>query len=372
MKTVFYVKRQKTFFLISFLVVLMSSFFVNGQEKETSIQLVDSIYSKELKQYRKFTTYLPKTYSVPHNRKHEYPIIYVLDGDKRKDLVNTIYQFLADNKRPMILEAIIVAIHQMDRSYELTPNKGTHFFNGTLIPSTMNMGGGDSFYAFMKNELNPEIQKRYRANNFVNLVGHSFGGLFALHIMQKNDDFIKGIVAIDPSLWWNNGYLVDDCKKYLENNNTTKPILFLAEAGPKEDNLHSKSIEKFSEIIKSNTTQMPNSKFRFYKDKNHYTVLIPAIQDGLTFLLEDQTFRHLDSRMTKEYIIDSFKKKSKMALVDIQPSNTRIVTYGDLCMIKKMPEHALEFYNWAIENGVPKNILNKKIEKSKALISSKD
>ncbi|WP_158250410.1 alpha/beta hydrolase [Aquimarina sp. I32.4] len=360
----------KHMFFYSIFLLTITNLSMYGQEggKKT---LADSVYSKELKQYREYTVYLPKTYYSQENKNYEYPIIYVLDGNKRKDLVHTIYQFLADNKRPMILESIIVAINQVDRSYELTPSKGTHFFNGIKIPETMNMGGADSFYKFIKNELHPEIQKKYRTNDFVNLVGHSFGGLFALHAMQE-DAFFKGVIAIDPSLWWNNGDLVKEYNLFFKKNKKHNSMLFLAEAGPKEDNLHSISIEKFRNLIESHKKEMSDFESIFYKDKNHYTVLIPAIQDGLTLLLNDTSFRHLDSRMTKGYVKGEFNKKSSKIAVQLQPSPTRIVTYGDLCMMKSMPEKALEFYSWAIEAGVSDKKLEEKILRIKKVIFEKN
>ncbi|CDD70721.1 putative uncharacterized protein [Sutterella sp. CAG:397] len=39
-------------------------------------------------------------------------------------------------------------------------------------------------------------------------MGHSFGGLFALHTMAERPELFDAWVAADPSLWWDGGVLV--------------------------------------------------------------------------------------------------------------------------------------------------------------------
>ncbi len=42
------------------------------------------------------------------------------------------------------------------------------------------------------------------------LWGHSYGGLFALHALFARPDAFSTYVAVDPSLWWGQGYLLEE------------------------------------------------------------------------------------------------------------------------------------------------------------------
>ncbi|MFP3594919.1 alpha/beta hydrolase, partial [Chryseobacterium sp. SIMBA_038] len=65
-------------------------------------------------------------------------------------------------------------------------------------------GGSENFVKFMQEELKPFISKNYRTQDYSVLVGHSFGGLFAINVFLSHPDYFNAYVANDPSLWWDN------------------------------------------------------------------------------------------------------------------------------------------------------------------------
>lgn len=54
----------------------------------------------------------------------------------------------------------------------------------------------------------PEIAKRYRITAETATVGESLAGLFVVETLLTEPDMFDTYVAIDPSLWWNKGQLV--------------------------------------------------------------------------------------------------------------------------------------------------------------------
>jgi len=73
-------------------------------------------------------------------------------------------------------------------------------------------GGGEAFRQFVTQELLPTIDSTYRTSpNNRTLLGHSFGGYFALYALlsqakNKTREF-DNIVAASPSVWYHNFYL---------------------------------------------------------------------------------------------------------------------------------------------------------------------
>ena len=66
-----------------------------------------------------------------------------------------------------------------------------------------NFGKADKFYLFLKNELIPTIEKQLPNKKDRSFIGHSFGGLFCLYTLFKDDKLFDKHFAISPSCWAN-------------------------------------------------------------------------------------------------------------------------------------------------------------------------
>ena len=66
-----------------------------------------------------------------------------------------------------------------------------------------NFGKADKFYLFLKNELIPAIEKKLPNKKDRSFIGHSFGGLFCLYTLFKDDKLFDKHFAISPSCWAN-------------------------------------------------------------------------------------------------------------------------------------------------------------------------
>ena len=129
-----------------------------------------------------------------------YPVIYVLDGGFEQEMVAAITRFYA--QAGTVPPMIVVGIRNPDRFHELTTPPAPGF---PTPPTTPNAGGADSFLRFVGDELIPWVQHSYRADSMRVLVGHSLGGLFALHALAKRPELFTGWVLMEPSAWWNDG-----------------------------------------------------------------------------------------------------------------------------------------------------------------------
>ena len=66
------------------------------------------------------------------------------------------------------------------------------------------LGGADTFLAFINEELKPFIAKEFPSADLADttVVGHSLSGLFALHVLTSQPSSFQRYVVASPSLWW--------------------------------------------------------------------------------------------------------------------------------------------------------------------------
>jgi predicted alpha/beta superfamily hydrolase len=72
------------------------------------------------------------------------------------------------------------------------------------------MGGAERFLAFIREELQPWVQSRYRVDaNDSAYFGHSLGGLFGTHVLLTEPATFRRYGIGSPSLWWDNDTMFD-------------------------------------------------------------------------------------------------------------------------------------------------------------------
>ncbi len=153
-----------------------------------------------------------------------YPVVYVLDGETQFRSSSAVVAFLADAERiPPMLVVGIASGSFAQRSYDLTP-KSTAELDNRFLP---NNGGANAFLTFIKTELIPYVERSYRTRPARLLIGHSFGGLFALHALMSEPELFTGIVAIDPSLSWNDGAVVNQAQSFFKHMKELQVDLYL-------------------------------------------------------------------------------------------------------------------------------------------------
>ena len=137
---------------------------------------------------------LPEDYDATGER--TYPVVYLLDGDSLFPLLATTHLFLGyDEKLP---EAIIVGIAY--GSFDPAINKRHVDFTARGEDTPSDQGGAEHFHRFLREQLLPEVEGRYRADPAQRvLVGQSRGGYFVLWSALQDPDLFQGRIASNPS-----------------------------------------------------------------------------------------------------------------------------------------------------------------------------
>ena len=252
-----------------------------------------TLFSESLDQKREYFVHLPdsyhdKSYSNPH-----YPVLYVLDGGPEY-LLTTIEvigygsNFYGGYRVP---EPIIVAIPTGDphRTRDLTPTHSTTDPEAHDWTDLDTSGGGERFLHFLKDELVPEIDSKYRTLPHRTLVGHSLGGLFALYTLLEAPEIFDAYVAIDPSVWWDDALLVRQAEQVLHNDQSRHASLYISLANRDPFNPlpgMSPAIRAFAAVLSDNTNSNIRSELQHFPSEDHTSVFLVSLYYGLLSVYE--------------------------------------------------------------------------------------
>lgn len=187
-----------------------------------------SIDSRALSETRTITIYLPPSYSQDTARR--YAVLYMPDGGIREDfphVANTIDSLISAGA---IDPAIVVGIENTERRRDMT--------GFTAVPADSaiapRVGGSGAFREFIRDELMPAVERRYRTNGDAAIVGESLAGLFIVETFLLEPELFDRYVALSPSLWWNAGALVQAAGQHLDSAPPGDRLLYLASADEDE------------------------------------------------------------------------------------------------------------------------------------------
>ncbi len=126
-----------------------------------------------------------------------YPVVYLLDGDSLFPILASNHLFLTyDDKLP---EAIVVGIAY--GSFDPSVNRRGYDFSAQAEDANEEQGGADRFLQFLKTELIPDIEQRYRTDPTRRILfGQSRGGYLVLYSGWTDPDLFWGRIASNPVL----------------------------------------------------------------------------------------------------------------------------------------------------------------------------
>jgi predicted alpha/beta superfamily hydrolase len=152
------------------------------------------------------------------------------DGGLDEDFPHVVAAVDALIERRKIRPWIVVGIPNTQRRRDLTPP--TEFESDRAIAPQV--GGSAAFRQFIRQELIPEIDRRYRTTSERAIIGESLAGLFVIETLIEEPSLFRHYVALDPSLWWNGGWLVESAPARLRAFDVTSRTLYFASSADAE------------------------------------------------------------------------------------------------------------------------------------------
>jgi predicted alpha/beta superfamily hydrolase len=175
---------QKKAHALSLFVAVLFASYLQAQPSGIPITIGEqlNIDSGILGEQRSVIVGLPESYSASNT---SYPVLYLLDGASHFNYISGVVYFLAAND--FIPEMIVVAVNNTDRNRDLTPPSQAPLD----LRNAPTLGGADNFQRYLAEELMPWIETNYRTQSYKVLMGHSFGGLFAIHTLTTRPELFN-------------------------------------------------------------------------------------------------------------------------------------------------------------------------------------
>jgi predicted alpha/beta superfamily hydrolase len=221
-----------------------------------------------------------------------YPVIYMLDAYSSFGIVTQMQHLLVFNKE--LPEAIIVGISSEGGSKEFIYNRArdytpTKISNESLSPETQAMtpvsGGAEKFLQFIKEQLIPTIEFKYRIEkNNRTLVGHSYGGLFCFYSLFKEPELFKNIVALSPALQWDNNFMLHQEENFAALHKSPNIKIYTA-VGALESNSFIDSWKKMIDAMRLHNYTGLVMKSEVIPGETHYTMIPFLSTHGLKFVM---------------------------------------------------------------------------------------
>lgn len=259
--------------LVAFLLISCG----NSVQQQDSIPIHESfkIESKYVGETRSINVWTPPEYKTSLD---SLPVMYMADGGLKEDFPHIANTIAALVKSKSILPIILVGIENTQRRRDLTGP--TEVAEDKEIAAVV--GGSEKFRSFINDELFPEINKRYRTTNKKGILGESLSGLFVLETLILKPNMFDYYIAFDPSLWWNNHYLVRTAKSHLTVLPLSEKKLWFAAS-------HEETIAPYARemanILKSENLSNIKWNFSYEPKEEHITIFRATKEKALKWTL---------------------------------------------------------------------------------------
>jgi len=149
------------------------------------------------------------------------------------------------------------------------------------------------------------------------LVGHSYGGLCTLHALFTRSTPFHAFVAVSPSIWWNDKFLLSEQESFLNESvdagsdqDQPKPLLFLSygsyEQEPRRvptwtDEEYRKRVEWYQERglgenarimhgVLTGSSHFEKVSLKVYQDEDHLSVAMCGINWAISSIVDPARF----------------------------------------------------------------------------------
>ena len=257
----------------------------SNSSKPFVLGVIEEIQSKELAEKRILNIYLPEGYNADESVR--YPVVYLLDGSADEDFIHIagLVQFNSFEWISQIPKSIVIGIATVDRRRDFT-------FPTTIEKDQKKFptsGHSAQFISFIEKELQPFIEKKYKTNNSKMIIGQSLGGLLETEILLKKPALFNKYVIVSPSLWWNNGSLLNQDAVAFDHNFNQQTDIYIAvgKEGATPTDIP-REMEGDARLLFEKINQIKNKSikvhFEYLPKENHATILHQAVSNSFRIL----------------------------------------------------------------------------------------
>ena len=226
-----------------------------------------TIDSKALGEARRINVYRAPSWDEPEGAPR--PVLYMPDGGIAEDFLHVAGLLQVSTGNGTMRPFLLVGIENTERRRDMTgPTANDE--DKKIAPR---VGGSAAFRAFIRDELMPAVKARYRTTGETAIVGESLAGLFVVETLLVEPSLFDTYIAFDPSMWWNNGKLVEQAAAALHSPAMSGRRLFLASSA---DGDRGDAVKQLVAALASQPAGGLRWTHQRMPDETHATIYHPA------------------------------------------------------------------------------------------------
>jgi uncharacterized protein len=318
--------------IISCLVLFMLCCFhvsVSASEYSGKTEQI-TLSSKVLSEDRELIVYLPAGYDSTDDK---FAVLYITDGQIQGQHTAGSVDFLSkfDQIPKLIVVGIVNPGNSRTKDLTLAPQDNPQ----------ADLAGADRFLSFIETEVIPLIKSRYRTLDYQALSGTSHGGQFALNALLKRPELFDGIVAISPSLYWNNNQLLGLAEEALKKQ-ALKGRLFISIADEVQD--MTVPFAKLAELTKQYPNAALDVAIKTFADESHDSTTLLGQYYGIKHLFPNWAIPNRQQTLADLQAV--FSARSKVLGITLPIPQDRANGYGQWLQYSNRQDEAIEMFQW--------------------------
>lgn len=216
---------------------------------------------------RRVNVYFPPGYSPAGAKK--LPIMILPDGGMAEDFLHIAGLIQSGVSDKTMRPFLLVGIENTNRRRDTTGKTE----NPEDEKISAEVGGSERFRSFIRSELMPEIRRRYPTTSESAIIGESLAGLFVVETFLLEPSLFDTYIAIDPSLWWNNQWLMFYAESEIEKKQRSGKAVFIGSSSQPELKSMANRLTTALAACKSGCARFDSLQL---PDETHATVFHPA------------------------------------------------------------------------------------------------
>ncbi|ALZ75281.1 alpha/beta hydrolase-fold protein [Rheinheimera sp. F8] len=294
-----------------------------------------TLKSQLLLQPRELIVYLPADYA---QSKQQYPVLYITDGDIQGAHTAGTVDYLSkfDLIPAMIVVGIVTPRQQRVEELTLAQNSAAQ---------SDKLAGADLMLAHLAQEIIPAIKSRYRTSDYQALAGTSHGGQFAVNAAIKRPGLFNGVIAISPSLYWNNNQMIDLAAAALKTQRISGRV-FLSIAN--EEPVMTNAFQQLVDL----TNQYPGPKLQVktqtFSDESHDSTTLVGQYQGLKHLFTNWAIPNVPQNLADLQAV--FNARSQLLGQKLQIPEDKANGYAQWLQYLNRQDEVLELLVWNRKN----------------------
>ena len=257
-------------FVLTVIFVSILSNFLSAQEYNLYNTQEKVIYSDSVDDTFHIFISLPDDYNLSEK---QYPVLYVLDGDVAYGIAASIARYLqiGDN----IPELIVVGI-----GYGSIDKSAGEKRRRDYRP--VKNGGAENFLVFLKDNLIPYIESRYRTiSGDRTITGYSIGGLFSLYALFTYPETFNRYIVGSPYLDWDNNSIFTYEENSPEKIGDKEINIFISVGSKESDEKYYNPIDSIVTKIQERNYPGVNLETKVFDGSTHLTGPPESLTYGL-------------------------------------------------------------------------------------------